>query len=338
MKKIEETQKMKINSISSSKTPTKLLSVPSASNIAKSPSQILTPNRTDFNYETASPYFVNISRRRRWNEPPTAANCISRRVSVEPSLTNDESTVHTVNENDLLSSDDECDLVQENLFQLTEKNLEKHLKNSLKLSRRSMVDEWRGKVNKTRNSQKNLIDLEAFLTECESTSTKKSTPFASESVWTVINVEQDRGHDTDATNCESFVTAAEDSIYTIKSPNARNTIVQSVEKYQLTDTESNITFYETKLLIEPTKPSDSIDLNDAYCETETASSDVTIPLESDYDTDVLREELTVYGAAPGPITKSTKRLYLRRLIKYQRKPETVPIEIEHKKCFQSKLN
>lgn len=51
------------------------------------------------------------------------------------------------------------------------------------------------------------------------------------------------------------------------------------------------------------------------------STNVTLPL--DYETDTLRAELTIFGDPPGPITKTTKRLYLKRLMKYKRKTELV---------------
>lgn len=58
-------------------------------------------------------------------------------------------------------------------------------------------------------------------------------------------------------------------------------------------------------------------------ETETTlSTEYTIPL--DYDTEDLRNDLTRYGEPPGPITKTTKRLYLKKLIKFQRNPAKVP--------------
>lgn len=47
------------------------------------------------------------------------------------------------------------------------------------------------------------------------------------------------------------------------------------------------------------------------------STNLTIPL--DYETDELRKELTAFGEPPGPITKTTKKLYIKKLIKYKRK-------------------
>lgn len=53
----------------------------------------------------------------------------------------------------------------------------------------------------------------------------------------------------------------------------------------------------------------------------TASSKFTVPL--DYNTADLRRELTQFGDSPGPITKSTKYLYMKRLMKFKRHPELV---------------
>lgn len=51
------------------------------------------------------------------------------------------------------------------------------------------------------------------------------------------------------------------------------------------------------------------------------STEFTVPL--DYDTDALRAELTQFGAAPGPINVTTKRLYMKRLLRFKRDPQLV---------------
>ncbi|XP_036317468.1 uncharacterized protein LOC118732439 [Rhagoletis pomonella] len=88
--------------------------------------------------------------------------------------------------------------------------------------------------------------------------------------------------------------------------------LQMTEAYVHTDDENGLVFYETKLLSTQNHAtnSDQQNLNN------TISTNVTIPL--DYETDELRAELTHYGDPPGPITKSTKKLYIKRLIKYRR--------------------
>lgn len=59
--------------------------------------------------------------------------------------------------------------------------------------------------------------------------------------------------------------------------------------------------------------------------TSSISTKLTLP-NLDYDTDALRNELIKLngGIKPGPINSSTKRLYLKQLVKLQKKPELVP--------------
>lgn len=52
------------------------------------------------------------------------------------------------------------------------------------------------------------------------------------------------------------------------------------------------------------------------------STNITLPF--DYETDTLRAELTAFGEPPGPITKTTKKLYIKKLIKYKRKTTNMP--------------
>lgn len=56
-------------------------------------------------------------------------------------------------------------------------------------------------------------------------------------------------------------------------------------------------------------------------ETTLASQSTNLTMPLDYETDTLRAELTAFGEPPGPITKSTKKLYIKRLVKYKRKTQ-----------------
>uniref|UniRef100_W8BHJ2 Ankyrin repeat and LEM domain-containing protein 1 n=1 Tax=Ceratitis capitata TaxID=7213 RepID=W8BHJ2_CERCA len=98
---------------------------------------------------------------------------------------------------------------------------------------------------------------------------------------------------------------------------AKNTteeyILQMTEAYVHTDDENGLVFYETKLLSNQktcAKECEQQNVNSSM------STNVTIPL--DYETDELRAELKHFGDPPGPITKSTKKLYIKRLIKYRK--------------------
>lgn len=102
--------------------------------------------------------------------------------------------------------------------------------------------------------------------------------------------------------------------------------MQMTEAYVHTDDENGLVFYETKLLTQPrnslqkesdekkvlTRKEQSLNYSES-----SHSTNLTLPL--DYETDALRKELTRLGEPPGPITKTTKRLYIKKLIKYQRK-------------------
>jgi len=54
--------------------------------------------------------------------------------------------------------------------------------------------------------------------------------------------------------------------------------------------------------------------------------DISIPPSLDYDTDTLRRELKENGYIPGPIVPTTKRLYLKKLFRIQKKPVEVSME------------
>lgn len=60
------------------------------------------------------------------------------------------------------------------------------------------------------------------------------------------------------------------------------------------------------------------------------STELDLPV--DYDTDVIRQELTNYGEPPGPITSTTKPVYLKKLLRIKRNPERV----KHSEKLQKK--
>jgi hypothetical protein len=59
---------------------------------------------------------------------------------------------------------------------------------------------------------------------------------------------------------------------------------------------------------------------------DSTASDVSVPSSLDYDTDILRRKLKENGYNPGPIVPTTKRLYLRKLLRIQKKPFQQPAE------------
>lgn len=368
------------------------LDIPSIDGVA-SPrcDKMLTPNRTNFNFDAASPFLVNVTQRRKPNHykapNETDGSKLCRTISVDRNIADSKVSREAITieksnptpETALITSDEDSDdviVVQENLFQLTESNLEKHLRSTPKQNRISLVNSWRNKVNRSRRRESvvpaNAMELDSFIQKHTSgfgtlSSSKVSTPVSnSSSIVTVLpapngDKQKENRDDKEAAataapqsvDTDSFVTAVDANerneaangllnVYStpqiIRSPDADKIILQLEEAYMHTDTENNIVFYEQKLLANPamrksfksSNAEESVVASDSCPETE-----YTIPL--DYDTDDLRKELTQFGEVPGPITKSTKRLYMKRLIKYKRKPaEAVALSRPFNKTKPSK--
>lgn len=313
------------------------LEIPKSTDIA----QILTPNRTHFNLKEASPFLLNI---RKPTHKRIDATGIDRKqketriTSANRNLTNSfkaeeikSNTVEIIeiSDSDENEDDDEPELVK-NLFDLTEENIERHLATVVKRNRKdSLIHLWRNKVNESRSRQSllpiNENEFEAFITE-NAEDTETPSVESTRSVVTVVPADRlSLRHDPETDG--SFFTAIEDGLLvkkdlkvqngqTIDSKDETKFIEQTEEVYEHFDAESNIKFYENKLLTNTVKkPAKSLN-------TSSESGTCTdFPLPSDYDTDDLRKELRTFGDVPGPITKSTKRLYLKRLVRYKRRPE-----------------
>lgn len=58
------------------------------------------------------------------------------------------------------------------------------------------------------------------------------------------------------------------------------------------------------------------------------SSVSSLPLSVDYDTDNLRKELVNLRVNPGPITTSTKKLYLKKLCRLKKENPTTVTNID----------
>lgn len=291
---------------------------------AKIPDVImLTPNRTNFNFKEASPYLVNINCYR-----PVYKTEQTTQKQIDP-----EKCVEII---EISDSDDNSDIHTEhrlvkNLFELTQENIEKHLSTVVKKNRKhSMIDLWRKKVNDSRQ-RKSMIPIdEGDFEKIESQSVESSY----QSVKTVV--QKSAGN-------KQLESGTEDSFFTANDLNngspiddnkmmndafvelmTSETILQTQEIYEHCDVENNIVFYENKLL---TNKNTNTDANPPKAKIEflsntSAESEITdFATPSDYDTDNLRQELKAFGDVPGPITKSTKRLYLKRLIRYKRRPQ-----------------
>ncbi|KAJ4435497.1 hypothetical protein ANN_18113 [Periplaneta americana] len=117
-----------------------------------------------------------------------------------------------------------------------------------------------------------------------------------------------------------------------------DTYVSLSEEYKYSDEENGVVLLERRFIVPPVSVSDlhcddkadskigpplmsSTTLEDGVSDKGHSSpSDTSVPSSLDYDTDTLREKLKDRGYIPGPITPTTKRLYLKKLIKLQKKP------------------
>lgn len=327
--------------------------------INKSPNteHFLTPNRTNYNFKEASPFLVNINmrpRRKRFEENIVAAkeklNSKDIDTGTKAYKCDHLETKEAVEIIEISDSDDNCDdqndtkhdnKLVKNLFELTEENIEKHLAKVIKLRRKdSLINAWRYKVNESRQRKSILPvakdDIETFLSEHTEKSESHSTGSSQQTIVPAKEKQKQQNHCSETE--ESFITAPnDDETYVIdrevtakkdQSIDPENTtaiILQTQEKYEHFDPDDNIVFYENRLLVNPVKsgPKSNTEAADAIVLNTSSESgtctDLVVP--SDYDTDDLRKELKQFGDVPGPITKNTKRLYLKRLVRYKRKPK-----------------
>lgn len=112
---------------------------------------------------------------------------------------------------------------------------------------------------------------------------------------------------------------------TVPSTTSFGTIVS--EEYRYTDDEAGVILIESHLLIKPVdvpSPSDTESVvslpHTVISETRTIASDVSsVPASFLYDSITLRKELKSLGEDVGPVTSTTKKVYLRRLYRLKKK-------------------
>lgn len=266
-----------------------------------------TPNRLYYNYDVTSPYYINITHRRdkpQPSYPDVRAKDTKISQTLSTTLKNNKRSSESKGEkklnyseeeeeegrNDKPKTDNLMTTKSVNLFTLNQENLMELSKNCrAEHSRMSMIEIWRQKVEKSRQGP-------TIVREC-------------------ANEEVDN-------SAESIYETAGEAEG--KSPNNKEYFLQMTEAYVHTDDENGLVFYETKLLANPVNPGNfggkeqTKEMEQSVnCSQQSRSTNLTLPL--DYETDALRTELIKLGEPPGPITKTTKRLYIKKLIKYQRK-------------------
>lgn len=283
------------NELAKRSTPIRHLEIP-VDDSAASPrhGKMLTPNKTNFNFDAASPFLINVTHRRKPKNPLHESKLV-RTISVDRDITNRKKLatnealdieMPSVNPaHEPITSDEDSDLivVQENLFQLTESNLERHLNSTPKQNRISLVNTWRNKVNKSRCRETIVpadeIEFDSFIqlhTGASSTvsSHKTSTQVSNDSsVVTVVQVANEKNtkanHEarkltpSQSAITDSFVTAAEingvdrngpaNGLLDVDSPtqiirciDPTKIIMQMEEAYMHTDSESNIVLFWAK--------------------------------------------------------------------------------------------
>lgn len=102
-------------------------------------------------------------------------------------------------------------------------------------------------------------------------------------------------------------------------------LVHISELYKFVDPEEGIVLYERRFLKTPSE------CNGSLKGSSISSKLSSLPETIDYDTDTLRKELTVHGYNPGPITVTTKRVYLKKLRQLKKQPLIISQETVKKK-------
>jgi ankyrin repeat and LEM domain-containing protein 1 len=279
-----------------------------------------TPNRINYNFDATSPFFVNITHRR-------------HKTSRENSKLFEDSSSSVEQEEDSTN-------VQKNLFELTQKNLADFSKQMSQViiidrlaihKRRSYIKDWREKIQQIRKTDKELdIDYINYLNSCNDVTLMNDFP-------TVEVSDESEKEDKKSSN-DSFITAKSDLQRldnAIKiAPEASNYIELVEEDYIHSDNESGIVLVEKKIISKSRIDLQAIEETDLD-NTKSCSSlstKVTLP-PLDYDTDALRNELAdLNGFQPGPITKNTKKLYLKQLVKLKKRPEVDVDSRKFQKC------
>ncbi|KAH8321219.1 hypothetical protein KR059_003196 [Drosophila kikkawai] len=310
------------------------------------PGDGLTPNQLKYNHDTTSPYYINITHRRHRPQPKFPDDCGI------PPLPDEESV-------NLFA------LTEAHLTQLIQSQRETAPHEDPDYPKqRSLIESWREKVERSRARQSLLHQydehVEALVEEAmgqddfnyeqhlqqklrseeKPKDQQEEAPGSGRQVLEHLVEQVSRAVVVAPEPEHSFFTAQgeeqEEEVMleqveaeSIISPRQDEYFLQIKEAYVHTDDENGLVFYEAKFLQNTEKrelakrplAEKSPELDS------TVSTNLTLPL--DYETDALRRELTQLGAPVGPITKTTKRLYIKQLIKYKRNTEALLAAQKH---------
>ncbi|XP_050081154.1 uncharacterized protein LOC126568682 [Anopheles maculipalpis] len=327
----------------------------------------LTPNKIHYNFDATSPYYVNITHRRKkerfktlFSEEPhsNVENISPEKISDEREYS-ESYTAQQKRQEDIVPN-------RTNLFELTERNLKNFTRDSEPTGRRtSFIECWREKISEMRersqvsrrlddidrilNSFSENLAVRSFMDEVEDTfvtaadeeqaATTCAETVVTEKLQEIAEQATEQGSESEDEQEPSPEPEQKDQRNEARE---ETVIIQISEEYIHTDDEAGVVFREQKMTTAPSiptiqvtsesggepivyvnrrqlkgPPSSAADKNASLTSLSTV---LTLP-PLDYDTDALRAELTTFGEPPGPITKSTKKLYLRKLIKFRRHPE-----------------
>lgn len=263
-----------------------------------------TPNRINYNFDVTSPYYINITHRRH-------------------KTSRDNSAISENNDGQL--EDTMCG--QKNLFELTENNLKQFSQQMSKVividriaihKRRSYINNWREKIQQVRRTNFKLdLSYVNYLNTCNNVTLMNDSSSKHKSDGSL--------KEDSKSSSDSFVTAESEGHLmenAIETAQESAKFIEHVEEdYIHSDTESGVIFYVKKIISKNLINLEETDGEDTRSQSTTVSSTVTLP-PLDYDTDALRSEILHFtGEHPGPITKNTKQLYLKQLVKFKKQPE-----------------
>uniref|UniRef100_A0A182YJZ6 Uncharacterized protein n=1 Tax=Anopheles stephensi TaxID=30069 RepID=A0A182YJZ6_ANOST len=334
----------------------------------------LTPNKIHYNFDATSPYYVNITHRRKerfktlFPEEKTRSNV--ENISPED-VSVEDGWGESYNTQDKQAEDTPEVPSRTNLFELTERNLKNFTRDSEPTGRRtSFIECWREKIAEMRDRSRvsrRLDDIDRILNSfSENLAVKSFMDEVEETFVTAVDEEQAEEATGDETTvvsekqAKALEMAEQETVVGSASedeqePSLREppedqrkeesereepVIIQLSEEYIHTDDEAGVVFREKKMTTARTVPTIQVTSDrgepivyankrqlkgppsaaDKNASLTSLSTVLTLP-PLDYDTDALRAELTTFGEPPGPITKSTKKLYLRKLVKFRRHPE-----------------
>lgn len=257
-----------------------------------------TPNRINYNFDVTSPYYINVTHRRH-----------KSRLEIDDNEENEKKAEAQAGSVE----------VSKNLFELTRKNLKEFSKQVNKAivinriaihKRRSYILEWREKIQQYLNEENydnsylNSCNIFTDNSSCKSTVVDDLMNEIKSSSDSFITAKSDLMRCDNAIINNAFIAEEASNLECIES------ILEH------SDDESGIKLFERNI---KNRNSTLLRINDENAAESSISTVVSIPV--DYDTDTLKEELKTFGRTPGPITKSTKKLYLRQLMKFKKHPE-----------------